>query len=199
MQSTLIRYKIGIGALGVLTLVLLIVVLAQAGATRKDADTYDAANKVVTKLNNYIDSKQKLPATLESAGITDVPSTVSYHKSSEKTYEFCVTYSAASDGFDPFSVGSGVTTGSTSSTGGNTAYLESTDSSYLYLSSTHHKGKNCQKVTPYIMGSSGYYDSNSSSSDPYAKCSAIVDNTAYYKCLQDSTPNTGSTSSTIYN
>ncbi len=167
MHHSLQKYRIGLGVLGVATIVLLVVVIMEAGNSRIDTQTYQKANEAATKLNGYIYRQDSIPATLEETGITGVPSSVSYRKLSDSRYEFCVTYKADSDNFSGSNlaedlVSGGTDQGYTYNSSDSSSDDTSSESSTLYLSSEHHKGQNCQTVKPYI------YNDGGQSIDPYS-------------------------------
>jgi len=169
MQSKLRKYQIGLAALGLFTLVIVVVILVQAGATKQDADTTKKANDIATKLEMYISTKQMIPDSLGAVGVSDVPATISYQKLSDTSYRFCLTYKSASSGFDAASAVTDVATGSYGqrySSLGNTTDTETGDTGYLYIPDTHHKGSNCQTIKPYIYASPYYPYSQPSTKQP---------------------------------
>lgn len=64
----------------------------QAGLKRQDLRTQTVAYDIENKLANYIEAKQRVPATLAEAGVKSVPPTISYSKLGRGTYRFCATY-----------------------------------------------------------------------------------------------------------
>lgn len=190
-------YKLGLGVIGLFSLVLLIVVLVQASGAKADNLTQKDAQKVADQLNDYVEDEQTIPESLSAAGINDVPSAVRYEKLSKERYKFCVTYKAESSGFDAASVQEEVISGYYGVDYSD--YESSYEESYLYLDSTHKKGENCKTIKPYLYSNSSYYDdynndegSSDSSSETYTDPStgcvydpgssddAIND---YYDCL----------------
>jgi uncharacterized membrane protein len=154
MQRSLIKYRIGLGIIGLFTLVILAVVLVQASATRQDQKTENAANNIATELNNYTGYSLNgpIPNTLSEAGITNVPSTISYTKTSRHSYRFCVTYKLSSTDFNASSLAQNVVArglGAGSDYSANQYNQGSYDYSYLYVNPIHHKGVNCQYVNTY--------------------------------------------------
>lgn len=96
-------------------------------AVRQDRAVYAKAWAVATKLTDYINYHGNIPASMTTVtGSAGVPSTVSYHKLSTTSYEFCTKYQTATNGFR---VGGGPNNNAT-----------------LYLDPEHHGGKNCQTV-----------------------------------------------------
>lgn len=143
MEKTLSKYKIGLLILILFAVALAVLVLVQAGTTKTDTTTNNAASNIADTLNNYVDSNSTIPATLAEAGVKNVPSTISYQKLSDSSYKFCVTYKGSSSGFDASGVASDLVTGSLSSDFGS-----ATDNTELNIDSTYHKGVNCQTVQP---------------------------------------------------
>jgi hypothetical protein len=144
MKKPILKYRIGLMIVVVLVLGLAIFVAMQAADHKADLETKKAAEKVAGQLNNYVVAAGA-PQSLRSAGIEDVPSTVKYTKLSEAKYRFCVKYKAADSGFDANSAAQQVALGlATGNVGGR---FLAADSGYLYISSTHKKGENCQTVT----------------------------------------------------
>jgi len=211
-STALRKYKFGFAVLGLLTLVLFVFVVIQGQATKADAATSEASQKVADKLESYITNKGSVPASLTAAGVTNAPDSVQYTKLSESTYKFCVTYKTAT-GFSSSDVTSRVLTSAYGINGSSSSSFTDTPSSYLYVSGSHKKGENCQTVKPYIYsGYDGYNSSSSSSlSDPAAKCDAQyeVDKNAknYSACLAQtsnygsgsSSGSTGSSNTDLYN
>lgn len=143
------KYNIGLLVLGGITLILTIIVLTHGVANRQDAQTERQARDIAGKLNNYVDTKQTVPANLKEAGIKDVPKTISYTKLSNTDYQFCVTYKNGNNvdslsglPFESLSPGSDYPSGS------------------LIILSTHKKGKNCQTVQPYFTNYCSHFDTN---------------------------------------
>lgn len=152
------KYYIGLAVIGLLTLGLIIFGIYQGVSSRQDRETESKSQQIADKLNNYISSKQVIPESLGAAGIKDVPSTVSYTKKSDSSYEFCVTYKSTSN---DISIGSfdQVLTGALQRQAGsyNTSYTDYSSTytpSSLYLPYGHKKGTNCQTIEPYLYGSS---------------------------------------------
>ncbi len=178
-MNTLQRYKAGLLFFGLLTIVLLIVVLMQASSAKQDNITDRKANDIATKLDDYITNKQEVPDSLSTAGINDVPATITYKKLGDDSYKFCATYKAASSDFANSTVVEdaiyqGITgTPSASDSYDTSGYDDTsgnTDSSYLYISPTHKKGENCQTITSAIYSS---YD-DSTSADPNTDANGVA-------------------------
>jgi type II secretory pathway pseudopilin PulG len=165
VQSKLRKYQIGLAAIALFTLIIVIVVLVQAGATKQDADTTKKADDIATKLEAYVSSNQKVPTSLDDVGVGDVPASISYQKLSDTSYKFCLTYKSASSGFDATSAVTELASGGQGSPDNSFSDSPSTATSYLYIPSTHHKGQNCQTIKPYLSSdSSSYYNYNDTSS-----------------------------------
>lgn len=148
MRSKLTKYKIGLAVIGLFTIVLLIIVLMEAGPTKQDSNTYNQANNIANKLNTYVDSSGLVPDTLATAGAYNAPSTISYTELSDTSYRFCVDYKTTSDNFDP----SAAETSLITSSGHGSSKDQSLDQSYaadgfLFIDPDHHKGNNCQTVS----------------------------------------------------
>jgi type II secretory pathway pseudopilin PulG len=149
MQRTLTQYRIGLGVIGLFTLVVLILVVAQASATRKDQQTENAANSIATKLNDYTDASSTgvAPASLSQVGINSIPDTISYERITSYTYYFCAKYQEASTDFSTSNItqelvlrGFGAGPGDTN---GSNIY---NNLPYLEINPVHRKGWNCQTV-----------------------------------------------------
>lgn len=169
-KPNLVYYKVGFAILSALTVALLIFVLSQAGGAKQDAKTEKAANDIATKLNNYIDGKQEVPANLAAANIKDVPPTITYKKLSDDSYKFCTNYKSASSGFDGTTVlDDAISRGlyGSSSAGIDSGYPDDTsvggaDHSYLYITYTHKKGESCQTITSAVYSTSSNPDDDQS-------------------------------------
>jgi hypothetical protein len=169
MQSKLLRYKIGLGVLLLFILAVSIFTLLQAGNTRKDAETIKAAQSIAGKLNDYTSENQTAPASLQAAHITNVPSTISYTKTSDTSYKFCVTYKTKNSAPRTSTVVPALLTGgSLSASESFDAY--DYDATTLYIDNSHPKGQKCQtiKLSSYYDDSSS--SSGSTSSGPYEIC-----------------------------
>jgi type II secretory pathway pseudopilin PulG len=163
MHNSLAKYRIGLGIIGLFTLAILVIVLLQSSATRADQQTENTANSIATKLNDYIDSGYAgtAPRSLAQAGIANVPSTISYLRTSNYSYYFCAKYQATNISFSSSDVAQNIVArgfgGGTGAGGINNqnAYNGLSD---LEINPEHHKGWNCQTVELYN------YNSNSTNS-----------------------------------
>ncbi len=183
MKSSLIRYKIGLLVLVVFSLLLVIIVVTQASATKQDSDTFKTANGIADKLNNYITTANTVPTSLTAAGVQQVPGTISYQKLSDASYQFCINYKTSTTNFSASTVETNLLT---SAIGGSSYSSPSSGSnSQLYLDGTYHKGQNCQIVKPLLTFSSS--SSSNNASDPFAKCNIIQDTTAWQLCISNAT------------
>lgn len=193
-------YQLGLAVVGFFTLVLVIMLLTQASGVKKDSVTYQKAQEVADKLNTYTQDHNSVPASLEALKVQDMPDTISYTRINNGSYKFCAAYSSTSSNFsgDGISALSGTAFGSLSQPPVS-SFDSQYDTSYLYVSSDHKKGDNCQTIKLYTYdlynnGSSssdpfttpGQSGSGSSSgSDPYAACNSIPlnDDAAYNACI----------------
>lgn len=189
MKANLKVYKIGLGVLAVFAIVLTVIVLLQAAATKQDAKTNNEANNIANSLNSYVDDNEVIPDSLTGAGIHNVPPTISYQKLSDSEYKFCVSYKSTSSGFDATgTVTNLVLTGQLDSN-----YDNYSDNSDLYISNTYHKGVNCQSVSP------SWVSLNQGNSNT-ANASTVSPNLCGYqvveKSCQESCTNSNETSNT---
>jgi hypothetical protein len=150
MQRSLTKYRLGLSIIGLFTLVILVIVLVQASATKQDQQTYNEANNIATKLNNDTYSGVA-PDSLSRVGITNVPSTITYTKTGESSYQFCATYKQASSDFSASDVAQNVMTNGFSGSGDNGNNDQSSYNNLpdLEINPAHHKGANCQTVNLY--------------------------------------------------
>jgi hypothetical protein len=172
-KNKMFKYYIGLGAIGVFTLVLLGIVFSKGSVAKQDNVTSKQASIIATKLNEYVINNKKLPESFDSAGIKDVPSTITYKKVSDSEYKFCATYnkaysySSGLNGLDATSLLYGAALRQASVTPLSTDSYDSYQSSYkastLYPTYSYKKGENCQNVQPYLTSSSYNYDYNSPS------------------------------------
>lgn len=126
---------------------------------RQDMQTEKRSREIETKLNAYMDSKREIPKDLATAGVTDVPSTITYTKKSDSEFTFCAKYKHASN--------NGVVGGIENIVGGGAvgdvqmsydqAQATTMPETYFYVGYSHTKGDNCQTVQPYSVTGS-YYD-----------------------------------------
>lgn len=163
------KYFIGIGIIGVIVFGLSIYIISLGVQSKQDKETYEKGSDAATKLNSYIRTNREIPDSLEEAGITDIPDSITYTKN-DSTYEFCATYKA-----DRGYGGSDITSVVTGAALRNYDYeYDYDDSDYqpstLYLSYSYKKGENCQTVKPIGLRSSRSSDNdrfNDSSSSTY--------------------------------
>ncbi len=201
------KWVMGIRLLLGLVLVLLIFVLYRGISSKQDRQTFQKASSIAAQLNSYTDSKFKVPNSLAAVGAKDVPSTITYTKLSSTTYRFCVTYKYSNKDVTG-KVASDVTSATSGlSSSANEPTFSGGDGSApfdLTIESNYKAGQNCQKIdvgfdttpaTPYtsttpLTGNSttpstGNTDSSGNStgtSDPWAVCDSIQDNTAWQQC-----------------
>lgn len=158
MKPRLLKYQIGLGIVAVFTAVIVVAVLLQAGNVRQDKQTYDKANSIADKINTYFYTHSTIPESISSFGVKDAPDTVRYSRLSAAKFKFCVTYKSSSEDFNAGSLYGFPAT----------AYYDDSitgdDSGYLYVSSSHKKGENCQTISPLSVTVD---DSGSSSSAPF--------------------------------
>lgn len=148
------KWQLGLGVLGLITFGLLIFVIIQGVNGKQDRVLFEQVSKVADKLNNYIDSNQKLPENLAAAGITDAPSAVDYTKQSSGTYEFCVTWHSSNSDVSA-QVAEDLGKATTSQGYGESSSMDSTYTpALLYVSPNHKAGRQCQTVKPYIFDNS---------------------------------------------
>ncbi|HSX36241.1 MAG TPA: hypothetical protein VLH84_04900 [Patescibacteria group bacterium] len=154
MRPQLFKYKVGLGIIGVFVLVMAVFVLLQADNAKKDIATDKAANDIAQKLNDYVDTQQTIPESLDTAGIKDVPDTITYQRLSDSSYKFCVKYKSASTGLDSTTLLQAATSFDTTGSGFTDSSQPDpvSNPSSLYISANHKKGANCQTVEPYNYG-----------------------------------------------
>jgi hypothetical protein len=162
------KYYIGLAVIALFTLGATTFTVVKGLASKQDNITEERARDIANKLNAFISKERKLPNSLDEAGITDVPSTIKYEKTSESTYNFCTTYKEASsygfsDGITPLLSGGAVSqfAEDNSTTDSQSTYTAST----LYPSYYHKKGETCQTIKPYLFSNS-YNSYNYNSSTP---------------------------------
>ncbi len=153
-RSGIIKYRIGLGVIGLFTVIMLVLVLIQAGVTKQDTQTDKLANSMADSLNSYTDSNFAVPATLRQAGIIKTSPYITYTKVSNSKYKFCVTYKTTSSNFDPSMAVNNVLMGGVSSWDSSSSAGTNTD---LYIPISHHKGVNCQTVDLGSDGLTGGY------------------------------------------
>lgn len=176
-------YKIGLAVIGIFTFVLFGMVSVQASATKADNETYKQATSAADKINEYVSDKQKVPANLDTVGVTNPPDTISYTKNSSSSYTFCATYKTKSNGFDPSYVTSDLTSAALGtggiSDGTSTPYTSKTT---LYIDSIHNKGKVCQTIKPT------FFEFSTGSVCKIGSDYSQAAYEAYYKCLDSAYP-----------
>lgn len=171
------KYYVGLGVLMVIALGCLVYAISQAGAAKADKKTNLAVQKISDKMTTYtIDNG--VPASLQEAGISDVPSSIKYTKIDSQKYKICIDYKTASSGFDAgwFSLlGGAYGGGSPQDTSGDHSYFDST------VQYRHKKGQNCQTITDSYSG----YLKSSSSSTTNPSFSSTNQSTSSLACSSD--------------
>ncbi len=165
MNKSLLKYQLGLAIMMVFSLVLLVIVLTQAGSAKQDGETYDKATKVANALDTYAVTNGP-PDSLAAANIKDVPPQVSYTKLDSSHYQFCVNYKSDGSSIDATAIETQILTGGMASKFYSTSGGET---SFLYLNPSHHKGNNCQKVKAVNYNASANYnfDTTSATSQSY--------------------------------
>lgn len=160
------KYYTGLLVIGLVTLGLAAYVLNLGAQSKQDKQTYEKANELAEKLNNYTSETGNAPVTLEDAGAENVPDTISYQRVSSSEYKFCATYKT-DRGY-----GTGDITGALTGAALSNMYDSELSSeqasyspSYLYVGYTYKKGENCQTVKIRSFGSSRFNSEESESSD----------------------------------
>lgn len=143
------KYQIGLAILGVFTVALVLLVVAQAGSRQADLKTQKQAAQLSDDLEEYLDKNKQIPDSLADAGITRATSNVKYKKISDKEFEICLKYKTNGGGNELSSV---VFEEIRYQVDPNYYY----DSDYRYnayylsLDDTYRKGWDCQTTEPYF-------------------------------------------------
>ncbi len=163
MKTSLLPYKIGLGVIGLITLIFLIVVLSAASNYKYDSELNNQANLIANRLNNYLNTHYYgVPNSLSGAGITNVPNGIAYTRLSFDSYKFCVNYKANSNGFSSTQVEQQLLSSSLGNQ--STATPLQPDNSILFIGSNYHKGENCQLIKPYSFLNNQPYQNQTSTS-----------------------------------
>ena len=167
-QNPLLLYKIGLAVIGVFVIVLVVMVVTQANGAKQDTNSFNEATKIANTLNDYIDSNGTVPQSLSDAGVVNIPSSVTYTKVSDSSYRFCVTYNSESSNFNATATETSLLSSAVNGANGSTNLNDFSGgtakaSGILIIDPTHHKGKNCQTVSPYSLNSNGLSVNDSSS------------------------------------
>jgi len=187
------KYTIGLTILGLITFGLLVFTVIQGINHRSDVKTYEKAQKIATSLNDYIDKNNQIPDTLATAGVTDIPSTITYEKQSSAQYLFCATYKQASEVYG----GASPEAALLSTIGGVPATTTSVDSSKdaqyspeaLYIDPWYTAGENCQTIKPYLTTDT--YDSSDYDSDFWNNYLNGANNDDFYNTKYDDSYDAG--------
>ncbi|MBI2592417.1 hypothetical protein HYW36_02995 [Candidatus Saccharibacteria bacterium] len=158
------KYYFGLAALFVLTVVFVVITLAQGKSSKRDEQTSKKVESISTKLMDYVYQQNSVPSSLNEAGIQDVPSTITYAKLDSERFKFCAYFDRASSSFDagPLAFLTGLVfrvPTSEASPEEETPYLDSYSLAYA-----HKKGQNCQTVKNVVTPAS--YDNYDFSNDP---------------------------------
>jgi hypothetical protein len=145
VKSSLVKYRIGLGVIALLTLIMFVAVLDLASAHKQDAQTQRTANSIADKLDNYINDKEKVPASLAEAGVKNLPSNMTYRKKTADVFEFCITYKSSNKSSGTVGTIQNVLMNGSLDEGGY--YSGASD---LEINPVYHKGKNCQTVNTYV-------------------------------------------------
>jgi hypothetical protein len=157
VHNSIQKYKIGLGIIGIFTLVIFVVLLLGLSATRQDEKTQKAANKIANSLNTYVEGSSSglVPDNLQQAGITDVPNTITYRKTGDYSYVFCMDFKSTSSNFNASSVAENIMLRGAGGSSGDVAnnYLNDpnlyNNQTILIINPEHHKGMNCETVSSY--------------------------------------------------
>ena len=149
-SNKMLKYYIGLAVLAVFAVGLVGYTILSASDSKTDKETTEKIQKVATDLDKYINDNAEIPASLSSAGIKNVPTTITYKKLSKEKYKICVTYKSAGSAFD--GGWSALLTGAllaqsasdNSAKGEEQSYLD-----YYTLIYAYKKGENCQTIKPY--------------------------------------------------
>jgi hypothetical protein len=167
VQPALKKYKIGLAIIGLVSLGLFVFVLSQAAATKDDNKIYSRATNIGIDLTNYIADQGSVPSSLGLAGIMNVPSAVTYTQVSSTSFKFCVRYKTTSSDFNAANVETSLLTSSAGSDDDVDAGSGGSGNTVLDLSPEHHKGENCQTVSPDLFSQSESYNSESPDDSTY--------------------------------
>lgn len=159
MKSSLLRYKIGLGVIGLFLVGVLVFVLVQANVAKQDLQTTKRANEIADKLNSYVNDNDVAPESLADANISNLPDAISYRKLSDTSYEFCITYRAANNGAPLQTVVDDATTNFDPYTGAGGS-TPSSNATSLYISGVHAKGRNCQTIDVDAITPLNQYDTD---------------------------------------
>jgi hypothetical protein len=145
-MSTITKYRIGLGVIGLFTIIIAVWALVLAGPTKQDSSTYNAANNIANNINNYTGNNGIAPYSLSDTGSYNVPATITYDRLSDYSYRFCVNYKTTSSDFSASAVESDLITSSVNNSTTNDNPVNYSSDGYLYIDTSHHKGNNCQVI-----------------------------------------------------
>lgn len=144
------KYYFGFIALAILTIGAIAITLAHANDGKRDDETSKKVDTISTELTSYLYQQNKIPVTLGEAGISNVPSTISYQKLDNERFKFCAYYDHSSSSFDagPLAFITGLVFNAPAVD--NSSNDEKTYLDGYSLSFVHKKGNNCQTVKPML-------------------------------------------------
>ena len=155
------KYYIGLIVLALIVIGLVGFTFYQGSLAKQDKKTAKEVVRVADKLNNYVLTQNKVPASLSAVGIKNAPKEISYTKLPHDRYKFCATYKTALRGYAVSPTEVFYATLFRYQYGDQPIDSNSYEPSSLYVSEYYHdKGQNCQTVKPQL------YHMNSEFCDP---------------------------------
>jgi hypothetical protein len=154
-NSPLLKYKIGLGLIAALTVVLLVMVVGQSSAVKHDRQVYKKASEVADKLNSFTALQGKVPVALAQLQVKDVPQDITYKRLTSTSYKFCTTYKAKGDIYGSQYIETQLLTAGHASD----MYDTGDGGSFLYINPAHKKGQQCQTIKTYDYNTDYNYDS----------------------------------------
>jgi len=94
-RPKLLKYYLFFGVLMLAAIAAVAFTISTASDSKTDKATAEKISEISTKLDTFISNNSQVPATLDDAGVNNVPSSISYKKISDSEYKICATYKAA--------------------------------------------------------------------------------------------------------
>lgn len=121
----------------------LVYVFSKADDAKTDRHTSAKLTEIVAKLNDFVAKNGQLPSSLDDAGVNDVPSSISYAKTSLSQYQLCGYYKFSGSTSHAAFLGqlSNWRSSSAAEPAGNSDFINGSS-----LVSSYNAGQNCQTL-----------------------------------------------------
>src|SRR5579859_3950041 len=93
------KYYLIFGVLMAFTIAMVIFTISKAPDAKTDKNTAAKMAEIASKLNEFMLKNNQLPATLDDAGVNNIPDTITYSKAGLSQYQICAYYKSSGSSF----------------------------------------------------------------------------------------------------